>query len=112
MRRVLREHEVGQGRRFYRAAARNMKFSGKKIIAAKSGNILPQFKVNLSDSQTLPLKTLGWYESNTQNWILDLGVLPHEIYQHYYVTLRITCISQVLLLTVLQPSPRVAAPSP
>ena len=32
-----------------------MKFSGKKIIAAKSGNILPYFKVNLSDSQTLPL---------------------------------------------------------
>ena len=33
-----------------------MKFSGEKIIAAKSGNILPYFKVNLSDSQTLPLR--------------------------------------------------------
>ena len=43
--------------------------------------------------------------------LLRLGVLPHEIYQHYYVTLRITCISQVLLVTVLQPLPRVAAPS-
>ena len=32
-----------------------MKFSGEKIIAAKSGYILPYFKVNLSDSQTLPL---------------------------------------------------------
>ena len=60
MRRVLREHEVGHRRRFYRAARppqlKNMKFSGKKIIAAKSGNILPYFKVNLSDSQTLPLR--------------------------------------------------------
>ena len=33
-----------------------MKFSGKKNIEAKSGNILPYFKVNLSDSQTLPLR--------------------------------------------------------
>ena len=32
------------------------KFSGRKIIAAKSGNILPYFKVNLSDSQTLALR--------------------------------------------------------
>ena len=36
-----------------------MKFSGKKIIAAKAGNILPYFKVNLSDSQTLPLSQLA-----------------------------------------------------
>ena len=36
-----------------------MNFSGKKIIAAKSGNILPYFKVNLSDSQTLPLSLQG-----------------------------------------------------
>ena len=56
MRRVLREHEeekVLQSRKA--STAKNMKFSGKKIIAAKSGNILPYFKVNLSDSQTLPL---------------------------------------------------------
>ena len=38
------------------STAKNMKFSGKKIIAAKSGNILPYLKVNLSDSQTLPLR--------------------------------------------------------
>ena len=65
----MREHEEGfertwggsrekvlQGRKA--STAKNMKFSGKKIIAAKSGNILPYFKVNLSDSQTLPLNVL------------------------------------------------------
>ena len=31
------------------STAKNMKFSGKKIIATKSGNILPYFKVNLCD---------------------------------------------------------------
>ena len=46
-----------------------MKFSGKKIIAAKSGNILPYFKVNLSDSQTLPLN---------RNFQLYLTVLSFE----------------------------------
>ena len=48
MRRVLREGL--QGRKAF--TAKNMKFSGGKNIAAKSGNILPYFKVNLSDSQT------------------------------------------------------------
>ena len=56
MRRVLREHEEGHGRRFYRAARppqlKIWSFQEKKIIVAKSGNILPYFKVNLSDSQT------------------------------------------------------------
>ena len=64
--RVLREHVKG----FERACgglrekvlqsckastAENMKFSGKKIIAIKSDNILPYFKANLFLYQTLPL---------------------------------------------------------
>ena len=44
---VLQSHKA--------STAINMKFSGKKIIPAKSGNILPYFKVNLCDYQTLPL---------------------------------------------------------
>ena len=62
MRRVLREHEDGGGSREKvlqsrkASIAKNMKFSGEKIIAAKSGNILPYFKVNLSDSETLPFR--------------------------------------------------------
>ena len=65
--RVLREHVKG----FERACgglrekvlqgcnastAENMKFSGKKIIAIKSDNILPYFKANFFLYQTLPLK--------------------------------------------------------
>ena len=65
--RVLREHVKG----FERACgglrekvlqsckastAENMKFSGKKIIAIKSDNILPYFKANLFLYQTLPLR--------------------------------------------------------
>ena len=42
------------------STAQNMKFSGKKIIAIKSDNILPYFKANLCLYQTLPL-------SSTQN---------------------------------------------
>ena len=67
--RVLREHVKG----FERACgglrekvlqgcnastAENMKFSGKKIIAIKSDNILPYFKANLFLYQTLPLKEI------------------------------------------------------
>ena len=37
------------------STAQNMKFSGKKIIAIKSDNILPYFKANLCLYQTLPL---------------------------------------------------------
>ena len=64
--RVLREHVKGferacgglrekvlQGRKA--STAENMKFSGKKIIAIKSDNILPYFKANLFLYQTLPL---------------------------------------------------------
>ena len=65
--RVLREHVKG----FERACgglrekvlqsckastAENMKFSGKKIIAIKSDNVLPYFKANLFLYQTQPLK--------------------------------------------------------
>ena len=39
------------------STAQNMKFSGKKIIAIKSDNILPYFKANLCLYQTLPLKS-------------------------------------------------------
>ena len=47
---------TGEGLRSRKVStAKNIKFSGKKIIAAKSGNNLPYFKVNLSDSQILPL---------------------------------------------------------
>ena len=62
--RVLREHVKG----FKRACgglqekviqssstAENMKFSGKKIIAIKSDNILPYFKANLCVYQNVPL---------------------------------------------------------
>ena len=38
------------------STAQNMKFSGEKIIAIKSDNILPYFKVNLCLYQTLPLR--------------------------------------------------------
>ena len=37
------------------STAQNIKFSGKKIIAIKSDNILPYFKANLCLYQTLPL---------------------------------------------------------
>ena len=40
------------------STAQNIKFSGKKIIAIKSDNILPYFKANLCLYQTLPLKLL------------------------------------------------------
>ena len=40
------------------STAQNMKFSGKKIIAIKSDNILPYFKANLCLYQTLPLTKL------------------------------------------------------
>ena len=67
--RVLREHVKGferacgglrekvlQGRKA--STAENMKFSGEKIIAIKSDNILPYFKANLFLYQTLPLTML------------------------------------------------------
>ena len=67
--RVLREHVKGferacgglrekvlQSRKA--STAENMKFSGEKIIAIKSDNILPYFKANLFLYQTLPLKDL------------------------------------------------------
>ena len=65
--RVLREHVKG----FERACgglrekvlqsckastAENIKFTGKKIIAIKSDDILPYFKANLFLYQTLPLR--------------------------------------------------------
>ena len=67
--RVLREHVDGferacggsqekdlQSRKA--STAQNMKFSGEKIIAIKSDNILPYFKANLCLYQTLPLSSL------------------------------------------------------
>ena len=39
------------------STAQNMKFSGEKIIAIKSDNILPYFKANLCLYQTLPLSS-------------------------------------------------------
>ena len=44
------------------STAQNMKFSGEKIIAIKSDNILPYFKANLCLYQTLPLRfvVVGW----------------------------------------------------
>ena len=68
MRRVLREHEEGQSRKA--STAKSMKFSGEKIIAAKSGNILPYFKVNLSDSQTLPLNKTNLLHLKKKFWPL------------------------------------------
>ena len=69
--RVLREHVKGferacgglrekvlQGRKA--STAENMKFSGEKIIAIKSDNILPSFKANLFLYQTLPLSYLSY----------------------------------------------------
>ena len=59
MGRVMRKHVKGHERRFYRATRppriKILTFQ-EKIIAAKSGNILPHFKVNLCDYQTLLLK--------------------------------------------------------
>ena len=46
------------------STAQNMKFSGKKIIAIKSDNILPYFKANLCLYQTLPLNVNN-YKSKT-----------------------------------------------
>ena len=40
------------------STAENMKFSGKKIIAIKSSNILPYFNANLCFYQNLPLSQL------------------------------------------------------
>ena len=79
--RVLREHVKGferacgglrekvlQSRKA--STAENMKFSGTKIIAIKSDNILPYFKANLFLYQTLPLS------ENFQSYKLIRGQPP------------------------------------
>ena len=54
------------------STAQNMKFSGKKIIAIKSDNILPYFKANLCLYQTLPLRREGVID------FCDLSLLGKE----------------------------------
>ena len=79
--------EVLQGRKA--STAENMKFSGKKIIAIKSDNILPYFKANLFLYQTLPL-TQSFGVENSLRFSVLLG------YPTYLVAVHNNCLMVIL----------------
>ena len=93
---VLREHVKGHERACEGSQSRkasttkNMKFSGKKVIAAKSVYILPYFKVNLSDSQTLPLITIGYRFGMAYIYIILVGPKnSSRLYTAHYSKLKL-----------------------